>query len=109
MFIFADDNKVSSEWTTVNGVNGRRVTDIATGASIFLPAAGYRQYNTGALHNNGSGGHYWMSKQIDLPAVTGLDVSCLSGLDFDDFYCGAIIWLDHSGRSTGLSIRCVAE
>ena len=34
-------NNCTSEWTTENGVNGRRFTG-PNGASIFLPAAGYR-------------------------------------------------------------------
>ena len=34
--------KVSNEWTTENGVNGIKFTDKATGNTLFLPAAGFR-------------------------------------------------------------------
>ena len=44
-----------SEWTTLNGVNGRRFTG-SNGGTIFMPAAGYRWY--GDLVNAGSYGHY---------------------------------------------------
>ena len=35
----SDANKVSHEWTTQNGVKGRKFTDKATGSSLFLIAA----------------------------------------------------------------------
>ena len=49
-------------WTTLNGVNGYLVTSKKSGhegASIFLPAAGYR-YDT-RLDYVGSSGNYWSS------------------------------------------------
>ena len=48
-------SKCTWQWTTLNGVNGYRVTG-PNGNSIFLPAAGYR-YGTEA-NGQGSGG-YW--------------------------------------------------
>ena len=51
-------NNCTWKWTTLNGVNGYRVTG-PNGNSIFLPAAGYR-YGTGVF-NQGSYGHYWSS------------------------------------------------
>ena len=51
-------NNCASEWTTENGVNGRRFTG-TNGASIFLPAAGYR-WEPG-LSDAGSYGGYWSS------------------------------------------------
>ena len=48
----------SSEWTTLNGVNGRKFTG-SNGNNIFLPAAGYR--GEGELHDLGTGGCYWSS------------------------------------------------
>lgn len=47
----------TSEWTSVNGVNGRRFTSKTNGNSVFLPAAGYR-FETG-VENPGSVGDYW--------------------------------------------------
>lgn len=46
-------------WTTQNGVNGYKVTSKTNGNSIFLPAAGYRDYSD--LSNAGSYGDYWSS------------------------------------------------
>ena len=45
-------------WTIQNGVNGRLVT-ASNGNSIFLPAAGDRNYTN--LNDVGSYGHYWSS------------------------------------------------
>jgi uncharacterized protein (TIGR02145 family) len=57
-----DTKKVSSEWTTQNGVKGRKFTDKATGNSIFLPAAGFRWHSDGILSSRaGSYGDYWSS------------------------------------------------
>ena len=47
----------TTEWTTQNGVYGRKITSISNGNSIFLPAAGYR--NGTSLSYAGSGGLYW--------------------------------------------------
>ena len=52
-------NNCTWTWTKLNGVNGRLVTSNKSGASIFLPAAGYR-YDT-SLDNVGSYGNYWSS------------------------------------------------
>ena len=49
----------TNEWTTVNGVNGRKVTSKINGKSIFFPAAGY--YNGTSLGSRGSNGTYWSS------------------------------------------------
>lgn len=46
-------------WTTLNGVNGYKVTSTNNGNSIFLPAAGYRSGSD--LHFDISNGHYWSS------------------------------------------------
>jgi uncharacterized protein (TIGR02145 family) len=55
-----DANKVSHEWTTVNGVKGRRFTDKTSGASIFLPASGYRSGgHGGSLEAVGDHGYFW--------------------------------------------------
>jgi len=47
----------TTEWTTINGVYGRKITSKSNLKSIFLPAAGYR---TGtSLNYTGSSGGYW--------------------------------------------------
>ena len=48
----------TTTWTTLNGVNGRKITGKSNGNSIFLPAAGYR-YDTSLDYGAGIGGHYW--------------------------------------------------
>ncbi|MDR2475325.1 MAG: hypothetical protein LBD45_05660, partial [Bacteroidales bacterium] len=56
-----DSENVTSEWTIQNGVNGYLFTDKTTGATLFLPAAGGRDGNTGSLNNRGLAGYYWSS------------------------------------------------
>lgn len=51
-------NNCTREWTTLNGVNGMRVTG-PNGNSIFLPAAGFRIGSSS--YYVGSGGYYWGS------------------------------------------------
>ena len=47
----------TTEWTTQNGVYGRKITSKENGNSIFLPAAGYRYFSS--LDGAGSNGSYW--------------------------------------------------
>ena len=49
----------TSEWTTLNGVNGRKFTG-SNGGSVFLPATGGLSGYDGWF-NVGSGGYYWTS------------------------------------------------
>ncbi|MCL2328073.1 MAG: leucine-rich repeat protein, partial [Bacteroidetes bacterium] len=62
-----DESKVTNEWTTQNTVPGRLFTDIATGASLFFPAANNRFYDNGWYSNIvGTYGHYWSSTESEL-------------------------------------------
>lgn len=82
------------EWTTQNGVNGRKFTG-PNGNSIFLPAAGYREGSD--LYGAGSIGCYWSSS---------LDASyprSAWGLNFDSDGCIT----DDGNRLGGLSVRPV--
>ena len=91
-----EDEKVSHEWTTVNGVNGRRFTDKATGNFVFLPAAGVRDYN-GTIGNISSYGYYWNSLQYDS------DYAYFLMFNSDDaFYT-------YLHRYYGFSVRSVAD
>ena len=55
----------TSEWTTVNGVYGRKLT-ASNGKSLFFPAAGYRLGSE--LHLAGERGIYWSSSlRADYP------------------------------------------
>ena len=89
-------NNCTWEWTTLNGVNGRRVTG-PNGNSIFLPAAGYRfgPWSYGV----GSDGYYWGSTPYE-----GSDYRAYSlGFDSDCYD-----W-DRNGRYYGQSVRPVLE
>ena len=55
-------NHTTSEWTTQNGVNGRKFTG-SNGGTIFLPAAGDRW--DGGFYSVGSSGYYWSSTPAD--------------------------------------------
>lgn len=55
-------NNTTSEWTTQNGVNGRKFTG-PNGGTVFLPAAGDRW--SGEFGGVGSGGYYWSSTPLD--------------------------------------------
>ena len=57
-----DSDNCTWEWTTQSGVNGYRVTSKINGASIFLPAAGYRSSTW--RYNAGSYGYYWSSTPL---------------------------------------------
>ena len=48
-------DNTTAEWTTVNGVYGRKYT-ATNGNSLFLPAAGRC---SDEVYNAGSVGHYW--------------------------------------------------
>ena len=89
-------NNCTWEWTTLNGVNGRRVTG-PNGNSIFLPAAGSRLGTSS--YNVGSNGDYWSSTPYE----------------DDDYYAfnlyfgsGHYDWL-WIGRYDGHSVRPVLE
>jgi len=89
--------KVANEWTTQNGVNGTKFTDIATGKTLFLPVTGNRNFSDGTLYGAGSYGFYWSSTAYEEPYAYFLRFSS------DD--AG---WLSRP-RSYGIGVRCVAE
>jgi len=87
----------TSEWTTLNGVNGRKFTG-PNGNSIFLPAAGGRWY--GDLYHAGEYGYYWSSAQNP-------DISDDAyGLGIDSGYA---YWYYYYNRYGGLSVRPVVR
>ena len=47
-----NENYTTTEWTTLNGVHGRKITSKSNGNSIFLPAAGN-------MESSGNYGWYW--------------------------------------------------
>jgi hypothetical protein len=76
------------EWTTQNGVNGRKVTSKKNGNSIFLPAAAFR-YDT-SIGFVGSYGRYWSSSLNTDRPFRAWSVNFNSGLvlggDEDRYY-----------------------
>ena len=86
----------SSEWTTLNGVKGRKFTG-PNGGTIFLPAAGYRW--NGEFNDVGSDGYYWSSSPYGEYLAYGL------GFVSDNAY-----WSTYGRgglRDNGLSVRPV--
>jgi len=59
----------TSEWTSVNGVYGRKITSKKNGNSIFLPAAG--QYTDAVSSGDQTYGYYW--------SRTLAESNCLAG------------------------------
>ena len=81
-------------WTTVNGGSGYKI-----GNALYLPAAGYRYYNTGSLGNiGGSGGSYCAST----PPNNNTSVYYF-GFTSSNVYTASINY-----RASGRSVRCVA-
>lgn len=89
----------TQEWTTQNGVYGRKITSKANGKSIFLPAAGYHNFTS--YHNDGTGGYYWSN------TLYVRDSYLAQGLAFDAKGIGTY----GSSRYVGRNIRpvCVPQ
>ena len=91
----------TSEWTTINGVNGRLFKSKKNGASLFLPAAGYRwsdELYDAELYDAGSRGHCW-SRTLSSSGPSG--AYCL------DLYSGGVGWGYYWYRCNGQSVRAV--
>ncbi|MDR0232701.1 MAG: hypothetical protein LBI82_11370 [Dysgonamonadaceae bacterium] len=97
IFQLCNREKVTNEWAIVNNVKGRKFTDIATGNSIFLPAASCRGYVEGTLYPFGWDGRYWSSTQSN-------DKSAFY-LHFDS----EVAYSASSHCRYGLTVRCVSE
>ena len=92
-----DTEKVSRTWTTQNGVNGRRFTDIATGNNIFLPTAGDRDGYDGTLNYPNDYGQYWSSTPI--PFEIADSYTSAYGFSFNSDYTNWNGRLKLDGRS----------
>ena len=69
----------------------------ATVYTLFLPAAGQRLYNNGALYLPGSNGYYWSS------SASGTYSGYVLNFNGTSVYPGV-----SNGRASGFSVRCVA-
>lgn len=88
----------TSEWTTENGVNGRRFT-ASNGASIFLPAAGCHLESE--EYNAGFWGYYWSSSLSDESSMYEA---------WSLFFGGGNVSMSPSSfRSDGQSVRPVCK
>ena len=90
-----NSNYTHTEWVTVNGVSGRKITSNSNGNSIFIPAYGYR-YETG-LYSVGIFGSYW-SRDI-------FSGNC--GGAFSLYFSVNAIVTFQDGRFSGRSVRAV--
>ena len=68
------------------------------GNKLFLPAAGFRYYDDGALYGRGDGGYYWSSTEGDSYGAWYLVFGSSDASTYYFYY-----------RTYGLSVRCVAE
>lgn len=85
----------TSEWTTENGINGRKITSKTNGNSIFLPATGYR--GNASLDDAGSRSLCWSRTLISgNPSVAW-------HLSFNSGYVG----MGYGARSYGFCVRPV--
>ena len=88
-------DNTTAEWTTVNGVEGRKYTSKMNGNDLFLPAAGYRHGSQ--LDLAGTDGLYWSSSLIE---------SFQGGAWYMDFSSSRQN-VRGSSRHCGLSVRAV--
>lgn len=67
-----EELRMKCTWTvtTINGVNGYKVTSKGNGNSIFLPAAGFRSFSS--LENAGQIGCYWSSSLYTREPISAL-------------------------------------
>ena len=89
-------NNTTSEWTTQNGIIGRKFTGSNDG-TIFLPAAGRRC--GGELGEVGEWDNYWSSTLCEWTT------NCAMVLRFSD----NVLWDSISGRCDGSSVRPVRK
>ena len=80
-------NNCNYEWTTENGVDGGKFISKKNGASIFLPAVGYRTETD--LCYAGTLGNYWSSTQdpSDSNSAYGLDFFSERTYTYYDYRC----------------------
>jgi uncharacterized protein (TIGR02145 family) len=100
--LLLDTKKVTQTWTTQNGVNGMKFTDITNGNSIFLPASGNCNAK-GQVKAKGSDGQYWSST-----ADSRTSAYTLFFYNNDDDL-GSDAGTDRTNRVYGFPIRPVAK
>ncbi len=87
-------NNCSWKWTNLNGTNGHLVTGL-NGGTIFLPAAGHRNYSS--IYDRGAYGGYWSS------SLGPYDEGSAFSLSFGSDYWN---WGNY-GRYDGFTVRAI--
>lgn len=90
-----DADKVRSEWTTRNGVNGREFKDNSSGNTVFFPAVGYRP--EGSPRGEAVMGVYWSS-----------DIA-YNGHILDLLFDSTAVGIRYTPRRSGCPVRCVLK
>ena len=90
-----NDTYTTMEWTTQNGVFGRKITSRSNGNSIFLPAAGYLWSDIVSVE--GKGGEYW-SRSLN---------TTNTGTAYYLYFRESIFLMDFTGGHFGRSVRPV--
>ena len=106
----ADTDSVLHESITQNGVNGKKITDKNTGATLFLPSAGFLQRGAARPSLFGNNGQYWSSEFQDdtYPYVVTLNFYTFYGRhDSEGVVCYRMYSGDYGGSN--LVIRSVAK
>jgi hypothetical protein len=87
-------NETNSEWTSINGVYGRKFTNKTDSSKyIFIPAAGY--FSNGSRYSKGSSGYVWSSS-----------LSSISGA-FYLYFNSSSVSTGSNGRIGAFSVRGV--
>ncbi|MFZ4427904.1 MAG: hypothetical protein ACOYOO_12150 [Saprospiraceae bacterium] len=96
MLAYNSPRNTGTSWTisATNYASGKMM-----GGNLFLPAAGYRDFESGQLIVRGAAGAYWSSTEH---AVLS---SYAWGLNFAEFSNV----MDRLLRTFGFSVRCIAE
>ncbi len=96
LMLLINNDKITTEWITVNEVGGRKFTS-PDGKSIFLPAAGHR-WNAN-LYDKGNNGYYWTST---------LKANSSTSAYYFNFYRGGVeVW--DGERFYGMCIRPLSD
>ena len=92
-----------SKWDTKNGVKG--CTFGSGNTTIFLPAAGFRNYRIGKLTSNGTDGNYWSTD-------TRSYIGEITGYNLHFYYASGNVSVNpnaYDDKPCGNTIRCVKE
>ena len=87
---------ISDAWDNGHNFNNKITSPTAT---VYFPAAGRRDYNTGSLRSVGIGGYYWSAIRFRMSRACSLYFTQWSVTSQHE----------NSARADGCSVRPVAE